>query len=87
MPPDGATFDKYQTIGVTLILITQGLFNHFGIKVTTMLTDFSGYLIFIVAVLLIVAMLGWGATHDISRAFTFVNNTGDAGGGYYAEPR
>ena len=87
MPPDGAVFDIYQTVGVTLILITQGLFNHFGIKLTSVLTDFSGYLIFAVSVLLIAAMLGWGATHDVSRMFQFTNNTGDLGGGYYAEAR
>eukprot|EP01037_Dinobryon_pediforme_P008198 gene8198-8282_t len=87
MPADGAVFDKYQTIGVTLILITQGLFNHVGIKLTSLLTDFSGYLIFAVSVLLVAAMLGWGATHDISRIFQFTNNTGDLGGGYYAETR
>ena len=34
------------------ITVTQALFNHFGIKTTTMLTDFSGYLIFVVAVVL-----------------------------------
>ena len=37
---------------ITLITISQALFNHFGIKTTTMLTDFSGYLIFVVAVVL-----------------------------------
>src|SRR4051812_21049701 len=41
-----------QTAAVVLITITQGLFNHLGIKTTTMLTDFSGYLILVVAVVL-----------------------------------
>jgi len=71
-----------QAVAITLITISQALFNHFGIRVTTILTDFSGYLIFIVALLLTVAMFGYGATHDFSRLFIFTNNTGDAGGGY-----
>ena len=70
-----------QAVAITLITFTQGLFNHFGIRVTTMLTDFAGYLILVIAVLLIVAMFGYGATHDFSRLIVFTNNTGDAGGG------
>src|SRR5436190_21606752 len=31
-----------QSIVITLITISQALFNHFGIRTTTMLTDFSG---------------------------------------------
>lgn len=87
MPADGAVFDGYQTVGVLIILISQALFNHFGIRVTTLLTDFSGYLIFVVAVILVVTMLSFGATHDFSRVFQFANNTGDLGGGFYPKPR
>ncbi len=72
----------HQIVAVVLITLTQALFNHFGIKLTTMLTDFSGYLIFVVAILLTLTFLIWGASHDFSRVFAFVNNTGDAGGGY-----
>ena len=72
---------------VTVFAITQGLFNHFGIKVTTMLTDFSGYLIFVVAIILTLSMLIWGASFDISRLFTFINNTGEPGGLVVPEPR
>ena len=69
-----------QSIFITLITISQALFNHFGIRTTTRLTDFSGYLIFVVAILLTLAML-WSVTNwDLSRLFTFVNNTGDLGG-------
>ncbi len=95
--PQGMTMDQVvannwhaywmQVIAVGLILVAQGVFNHFGIKLTTMLTDFSGYLIFVVAVILTLTFLIWGATHDFSRLFTFVNNTGDAGGGYVPAPR
>ncbi|NMD07717.1 MAG: amino acid permease, partial [Phyllobacteriaceae bacterium] len=63
------------------------LFNHFGIKVTTMLTDFSVYLIFVVAILLALSMLIWGASFDLSRLTTFVNNSGEPGGLVVREPR
>ncbi|MCX8253088.1 MAG: amino acid permease [Beijerinckiaceae bacterium] len=78
---------KEQTIAVILIAGSQGLFNHLGIKVTTMLTDFSGYLIFVVAVVLTLTFLVWGATFDLSRLFTFVNTTGAPGGGFVPDAR
>jgi amino acid transporter len=76
-----------QILAVSLIALSQALFNHFGIRTTTAITDFSGYLIFVVAVLLTLTMLFWGASFDLSRLFAFVNNTGEAGGGFYPEPR
>ncbi len=72
---------EQQTIAVVLITLTQGLFNHFGIKTTTKLIDFSGYLILVFAVLLTGAML-YGAPHlDFSRLFSFTNFSGNPGGG------
>ncbi len=95
--PQGLTMDQAVAISnhaywvqvgaVAVIVAVQALFNHFGIKVTTLLTDFSGYLIFVVAVVLTLTFFIWGASHDISRMFTFVNNTGDAGGGYVPSAR
>lgn len=76
-----------QVLAVALILLSQGLFNHFGIRTTTAITDFSGYLILVVAVLLTLTMLAWGATFDLSRLLVLVNNTGEPGGGFYPEPR
>ena len=78
---------REQTIAVVLITVTQALFNHFGIKVTTALTDFSGYMILVVAVILTLTFLVWGAGFDVSRLVKFVNTTGDAGGGYVPDPR
>jgi amino acid transporter len=72
---------------VLVIAGTQALFNHYGIRVTTILTDFSGYMILVVAVVLTLTMLIWGATFDLSRLTQFVDNTGDAGGGFFPEPR
>lgn len=69
-----------QIVSVAAITAAQASLNHFGIKLTTLLTDFSGYLIFGVTVLLI-GMFGMAApTLDLGKAFTFVNYTGTAGG-------
>jgi amino acid transporter len=70
-----------QVLAVIIITVSQAAFNHRGIKVTTLLTDFSGYLILVVAAILTLTML-FGAQHlDVSRLFTFTNNSGDPGGG------
>ncbi len=67
-------------VGVAIILATHAAFNHFGIKLTTMLTDFSGYLIFVVAVLLTLMLLIFTPVAiDLSRLLTFTNFTGEAG--------
>jgi amino acid transporter len=74
----------HQAVGVLLILITQGLFNHYGIELTTKLTDFSGYLIFAVAALLVIVLLVFSpVVLDFSRLTTFTNFTGDPGGGVF----
>jgi len=65
---------------VALITVSQGLLNHFGIKLTTRLTDFSGYLIFLVAGTLILAMFFAAPNHDWARLVTFTNLSGEAGG-------
>ncbi len=70
-------------IGTTIILVAQALFNHYGIRMTTLLTDFSGYLIFAVAIVLTVALLAYAPSLDFGRLFTFSNFTGDAGGGVW----
>ncbi|MGB8168921.1 MAG: amino acid permease [Chthoniobacteraceae bacterium] len=73
----------HQIIGVTIITGSHALFNHFGIRVTTLLTDFSGYLIFVVALALTGSMLAFAPTHDFGRLFSFANLSGDAGGGVW----
>lgn len=67
---------------VFLLILTgiQAAVNHFGIQLTTMLTDFSGYLIFAVTGALTLALLIYAPTHDISRLWTFINYSGEAGG-------
>ena len=73
----------HQFIGVSVITLSQGLFNHKGIKATTILTDFSGYLILAVAAILTISVLFFAPSHDISRLFHFANLSGDAGGGVW----
>ncbi|MFN0316909.1 MAG: amino acid permease [Burkholderiales bacterium] len=72
-----------QTIFITVITASQAILNHVGIRVTTLLTDFSGYLIFVVAVLLTLGLLSYAPSLDFSRLFTFSNFSGDAGGGVW----
>jgi amino acid transporter len=72
----GATFNVPQFLIVALIVVTQALFNHLGIRMTTMLTDFSGYLIFATAIVLTIALLAFAPSLDFSRLFTFTNYTG-----------
>jgi amino acid transporter len=68
---------------VAAITVLQALFNHLGIKVTTMLTDLSGYLIFATTAVLVLACLYFAPAIDISRLWTFTNYSGDAGGGVF----
>jgi len=78
---DVSHWGAWQQAGaVAVITASQAMFNHVGIRITSKLTDFSGYLILAVAAVLTVAMLYSIQTLDLSRLFTFVNNTGAAGG-------
>jgi amino acid transporter len=62
--------------GVAVITLSQAVLNHRGIKLTTRLTDFCGYLILVTASLLTISML-WSAQHlDFSRLVTFTNYSG-----------
>lgn len=72
-----------QALAMVVILGSQALFNHIGIRATTILTDFSGYLIFVVATILTVGMIAYAPHIDIARLLTFTNYTGDAGGGVW----
>ncbi len=67
-------------VGITAV---QALVNHLGIRLTTMLTDFSGYLIFAVAIALTIALFVFAPSHDFSRLWTFHNYSGDAGAGVW----
>src|SRR5438445_4756706 len=72
-----------RTAGVLAITFSQAVFNHRGIKATTALTDFSGYLILVVAVALTLAMLLCTARYDWARLVRFANYSGSAGAGVW----
>jgi amino acid transporter len=81
MDPAGFT-GTHLTIAVAVITLSQATLNYAGIRVTTILTDFSGYLILTVAIVLIVGLVAAAPVElDFSRLTTFTNNTGDPGAG------
>ena len=80
----GFTGTDWQVVSfVAVITAIQALFNHLGIKVTTILTDFSGYIIFATTAVLVVACLYFAPAIDISRLWTFTNFSGEAGGNVF----
>ncbi|MBN3852298.1 amino acid permease [Paraburkholderia sp. Ac-20340] len=72
-----------QTIFLTLITASQAFLNHRGIRITSKITDLSGYLIFVVTVVLVVSLLAYSPVKlDLSRLYTFTNFTGTDGGAW-----
>ncbi|HWB06190.1 MAG TPA: amino acid permease [Verrucomicrobiales bacterium] len=66
---------------IVFMTLSQGLLNHFGIRLTTLLTDLSGWLILGVATVLTLALL-FAAPHlEWSRLWTFTNYSGLPEGG------
>ncbi|MSP83743.1 MAG: amino acid permease [Alphaproteobacteria bacterium] len=74
-----------QVIFMIIVTGSQALFNHLGIKLTTKLTDFSGYLILFGAAALALVLLAFAPSWDFSRLVTFTNYSGDAGGGVWPQ--
>jgi amino acid transporter len=72
-----------QVVWVILITGSQAAVNHLGIGATARLTDFSGYLILIVASTLSVCLLAFAPSLDPVRLVTFENFSGPAGGGVW----
>ena len=69
-----------QLIFMVLVTGSQALINHLGIKLTSRLTDMTGYLILVGAVVLTAVLLVFAPSHDVSRLWTFTNYSGAAGG-------
>ena len=68
--------DALRNAGLAALVLSQAWFNHRGIRLTSMLTDFCGYLILVTALALAAAMF-WYAPHlDWSRLITFTNYSG-----------
>lgn len=80
---DPASFTgTHLIIAVGLITLVQAVMNYLGIRATTILTDFSGYLIFAVSIVIILGLIfGSPVPFDFSRLVTFKNYTGDPGAG------
>jgi len=66
----------WQLGALCVITFSQALVNHLGIRLTTLLTDFSGYLILVAAVALTVAMLVFAPSFEPVRLVTFTNYSG-----------
>jgi amino acid transporter len=63
----------------------QALVNHFGIRLTAALTDFSGYLILVTATALTIVCLAAADSFDFGRLFTLTNYSGEAGANVWPE--
>jgi amino acid transporter len=77
--------DMQVVVFVAAITILQAVFNHVGIRVTTFLTDISGYIIFATTAVLVIACLYFAPAIDISRLWTFTNFSGEAGGNVFPQ--
>ena len=73
-----------QTIFLTVVTLSQATINHYGIGLTSKLTDFSGYMIFFGAIALTVALVWNAPSLEFSRLWTFTDFTGPAGGDVWA---
>lgn len=76
-------FQGFQLPGMIAITASQAWINHRGIRLTTRLTDFSGYWILFVTILLTAAVLAYAPEWRFERLVTFTNFSGDAGGGVW----
>ncbi|MEZ0227825.1 MAG: amino acid permease, partial [Planctomycetota bacterium] len=66
---------------IAAITVSQAILNHAGIRITTRLTDLSGYLIFLVTLALVGSLLVFSKTPlEPGRLVTFTNLTGAEGG-------
>ncbi len=68
--------DAMKMLIVGVIIVSQAMFNHKGIRATSLLTDASGYVIFGIAGLLTVALLFYAPGFDFARLITFTNYSG-----------
>lgn len=74
--PDAKLTPMTQLIIVIVITASQATFNHLGMRVTKILTDFSGYWILLVSAILTISLLAAATSWDFSRLITFTNYSG-----------
>lgn len=72
--PENAAF--LRTVVVVLMTLSQGLLNHYGIRLTTRLTDLSGWLILAITAILVAALAFSIGDPDWSRLWRFENFSG-----------
>ncbi len=65
-----------QFVVVLLLTVSQAVINHRGIRVTQILTDFSGYWILVIATVLTISLFAAAPSLDFSRLWTFTNYSG-----------
>lgn len=76
LTPPEASAAMVKILVVVGMTLTQALFNHYGIHLTTRLTDLSGYLILVVAAVLTVSLLMATPHFEWARLWTFENFSG-----------
>jgi amino acid transporter len=81
LAPPAESAAALRTAVVVFMTLSQGLLNHYGIHLTTRLTDFSGYLILGVASVLAVSLLAATPHFDWARLWAFTNFSGLPEGG------
>lgn len=77
----------HQLVAVLVVTFSQALCNHRGIRLTTRLTDFSGYLIFAVTILLVATLLVRTPHLEWARIVDFTNYSGARGGDVWPETK
>ena len=74
--PAGSNPAMVKVIAIVAMTLSQALLNHRGIRLTTLLTDFSGWLILAVATALTVSLVLATPRFEWSRLWTFTNLSG-----------
>jgi amino acid transporter len=74
-----------QFLVVALMTASQAVVNHLGIRVTRVLTDFSGWWILAASAALTAALLAYTPSIDLTRLVTVTNYSGEAGGNVWPE--
>lgn len=77
----------YQLVFVLILTLLQSLINHQGVRATTWLTDFNGYLILMVAGFLTISLFLLSPGYDWQRLWTFTNYSGIPSGKAMVWPR
>ncbi len=74
--PAGSNPPLVKVVAVVAMTLSQAVLNHRGIRLTTRLTDFSGWLILAVATLLTASLALTTPTFEWARLWTFTNLSG-----------